>query len=100
MSQFSPPRSPLPARVQLAQGVSRPGDVFVMERVPHHDGAETVLEMLNRRGGVFSFPPPDEGGIMLMSKGPTVSGSVDRQGPDAHPARLSSARTLSLEQAL
>src|SRR3989442_9723240 len=91
MSQFSLPRSPLPARVQLAQGVSRPGDVFVMERVPHHDGAETVLEMLNRREGFFAFRPADEEGGLLMSKVHTVSVS-DRQAPIADPARLSSAR--------
>src|SRR2546428_5960784 len=91
MSQFSLPRSPVPARVLLDQGVSRSGDVFVMERVPHHDGAETVLEMLNRREGVFAFPPPDEEGVLLMAKGHTVSVSVDRQAPVAHPAPPSAA---------
>src|SRR2546426_11093438 len=96
MSQFSLPRSPLPARVQLAQGVSRPGDVFVMERVPHHDGAETVLEMLNRREGVFAFHPADEEGGLLMSKVHTLSVSVDRQAPIADPARLSAARLLGI----
>src|SRR2546422_10252504 len=89
MSQFSLPRSPVPARVLLDQGVSRPGDVFVMERVPHHDGAETVLEMLNRRGGVFAFPPADEEGGMSMSKGPTLSASVGPQAPISGPAPLS-----------
>src|SRR5437870_12008046 len=97
MSQFSLPRSPVPARVLLAQGVSRPGDVFVMERVPHHDGAETVLEMLNRREGVFAFRPADEEGVLLMANGHTVSVSVDRHAPIAHPAGLSSARMLGRE---
>src|SRR2546427_2729001 len=97
MSQFPLPRYPVPARVLLAQGVSRPGDVFVMERVPHHDGAETVLEMLNRRGGVFSFRPADEEGVLLMAKGHTVSVSVDRQAPIAHPARPSAAPLLRIE---
>src|SRR3989475_2491169 len=96
MSQFSLPRSPVPARVLLDQGVSRPGDVFVMERVPHHDGAETVLEMLNRRGGVFAFHPADEEGGLLMSKVHTVSVSVDRQAPIAGPARLSAGRLLGV----
>src|SRR2546427_13024580 len=94
MSQFSLPRSPVPARVLLAQGVSRSGDVFVMERVPHHDGAETVLEMLNRREGVFAFRPADEEGILLMSKVHTVSVAVDRQAPIAAPAGLPAARPL------
>src|SRR2546427_304849 len=92
MSQFSLPRSPVPARVLLDQGVSRPGDVFVMERVPHHDGAETVLEMLNRREGVFAFRPADEEGGLLMSKVHTGSVSVDRQAPIAVPAGLGAAR--------
>src|SRR5436853_7442144 len=92
MSQFSLPRSPVPARVLLDQGVSRSGDVFVMERVPHHDGAETVLEMLNRREGFFAFRPVDEEGILLMSKVHTVSVAVDRQAPIADPARLSAGR--------
>src|SRR3989442_11232950 len=97
MSQFSLPRSPVPARVLLDQGVSRPGDVFVMERVPHHDGAETVLEMLNRREGVFAFRPPDEEGGLLMSKGHTVSVSVGPPAPNADPARLSAGPPLGVE---
>src|SRR3989449_8706212 len=97
MSQFSLPRSPVSASVLLDQGVSRPGDVFVMEREPHHDGAETVLEMLNRRGGVFAFPPADEEGKLLMSKVHTVSVSVDRQAPDADPARPSAPPPLGVE---
>src|SRR2546426_939673 len=96
MSQFSLPRSPVPARVLLDQGVSRPGDVFVMERVPHHDGAETVLEMLNRREGFFAFRPTDDEGVLLMSKAHTVSVSVDRQAPIADPARLSAAPMLGV----
>src|SRR5881396_1470250 len=100
MSQFSLPRSPVSASVLLDQGVSRPGDVFVMEREPHHDGAETVLEMLNRREGFFAFRPADEEGVLLMSKVHTVSVSVDRQAPIADPARLSAARMLGIELVL
>src|SRR5437879_13266774 len=97
MSQFSLPRSPVPARVLLAQGVSRSGDVFVMERVPHHDGAETVLEMLNRREGFFAFRPADEEGVLLMAKGPTGSVAGDRPAPIADPASLSAAPNLGTE---
>src|SRR5438128_11714146 len=100
MSQFSLPRSPVSASVLLDQGVSRPGDVFVMEREPHHDGAETVLEMLNRREGFFAFRPADEEGVLLMSKVHTVSVSVDGQAPIADPARLSAARMLGIELVL
>src|SRR3989449_6040998 len=96
MSQFSLPRSPVSASVLLDQGVSRPGDVFVMDREPHHDGAETVLEMLNRREGVFAFRPPDEEGVVLMLKVHTGSVSGDRPAPIADPARLSAARLLGV----
>src|SRR2546426_2724351 len=96
MSQFSLPGSPVSASVLLDQGVSRPGDVFVMDREQHHDGAETVLEMLNRREGVFAFRPADEGGGLLMSKVHTVSGSVGPQAPIPHPARLSAAPLLGV----
>src|SRR3989454_7896790 len=100
MSQFSLPRSPVPARVLLDQGVSRPGDVFVMERVPHHDGAETVLEMLNRRERVFAFPPTADEGVLLMSKAPTVSVAVGRPAPIAHPAPPSAAPMLAVRPGL
>src|SRR2546430_5105746 len=100
MSQFSLPRPPVPAGVLLDRGVSRRGDVFVMERVPHHDGAETVLEMLNRGEGFFAFRPADEEGVLLMSKVHTVSVAVDRQAPIADPARLSAPRMLGIELVL
>src|SRR3989442_2007790 len=100
MSQFSLPRSPVQARVLLDQGVSRPGDVFVMERVPHRGGAGAVLGMLNRREGFFAFRPADEEGVLLMSKVHTVSVSVDRQAPIPDPVRLSAARMLGIELVL
>src|SRR6266516_5372252 len=82
-----------PARLLLTQGVSRPGQIYVMERVPHHDGPETVLELLNRPEGFFAFRPAEDDEILLVSKVQTVSLSVDRQAPIADPARLSAART-------
>src|SRR6266568_1872371 len=65
-----------------------------MERVPHHDGPETVLELLNRPEGFFAFRPAEDDEILLVSKVQTVSLSVDRQAPIADPARLSAARLL------
>ena len=100
MSDFSLPRTPVPARLLLTQGVSRPGQIYVMERVPHHDGAETVLELLNRPEGFFAFRPDEVDEILLVSKVQTVSLSVDRQAPIADPARLSAARMLGLEVVL
>lgn len=97
MSDFSLPRTPVPAQVLLTQGVSRPGHVYVMERVPHHDGPETVLEMLNRPEGFFAFRPADEDDVLLASKVQTVSVSLDRQAPISDPARLSAAKLLGVE---
>src|SRR5438309_11605830 len=68
-----------------------------MERVPHHDGPETVLELLNRPEGFFAFRPAANHDVLLISKVQTVSLSVDRQAPIADPARLSAARMLGVE---
>ena len=100
MSDLSLPRTPIPANLLLAQGVSRPGQVYVMQRVPHHDGPETVLELLNRPEGFFAFRPAEDDDVLLVSKLQTVSLSVDRQAPIADPARLSAARMLGVEIAL
>ena len=100
MSDLSLPRTPVTARLLLTQGISRPGEIYVMERVAHHDGPETVLELLNRPEGFFAFRPAEDREILLVSKVQTVSLSVDRQAPIADPARLSAARTLGVEVVL
>jgi len=100
VSDLSLPRTPVPARLLLTQGISRPGQIYVMERVAHHDGPETVLELLNRPEGFFAFRPTEDDEILLVSKVQTVSLTVDRQAPIADPARLSAARMLGLEVVL
>lgn len=100
MSDFSLPRTPVPAHLLQTQGVSQPGVVYVMERVQHHDGPETVLEMLNRPEGFFAFRPAAEGDVLLVSKAHTMWLTVDRQAPIADPARLSAARMLGTELVL
>ena len=100
MSEFSLPRSTIPARLQLTQGDARPGEIYVMERVPHHDGLETVLEILNRPEGFFAFRPANPDGVLLVSKAHTVSLAVDRQPPISDPARLSAARSQAFEVTL
>jgi hypothetical protein len=100
VSDFSLPRTPVRAHLLLTQGVARPGQIFVMERVPDHDGPETVLELLNRREGFFAFRPNEEDSVLLVSKRQTVTLSVDRQAPITDPARMSAARTLGVEVVL
>ncbi len=97
VSDFSLPRAPVPAHLLLTQGVSRPGQVYVMERVPHHDGPETVLEMLNRPEGFFAFRPTEGADVLLVSKVHTISVSVHRQAPISDPARLTAAKLLGVE---
>ena len=77
-----------------------PGELYVMERVPQHDGPETVLEMLNRREAFFAFRPEAGDELLLISKGHIVSVTLDRQAPIADPARLSAAKLLGLEVVL
>ena len=72
----------------MTQGVTHSGELYVMERVPQHDGHETVLEMLNRREAFFAFRPEAGEELLLVSKVQTVSVSLDRQAPIADPARL------------
>ena len=100
MSDFALPRAPLPAQLLLTHGVSRPGEVFVMKGVPHHDGPETVLEMLNRAEGFFAFRPAAEPDVLLVSKAHTIWLSVAREAPLVDPARLSAARVLGVELVL
>lgn len=97
MSDLSLPRAAVAAHVLLTRGVSRPGHLYVMERVPHHDGPETVLEMLNRPEGFFAFRPDDETEVLLTSKAQTISVSLDRQAPIADPARLLAAKLIGVE---
>jgi hypothetical protein len=97
VSDLSLPRTSIAANLLLAHGEPRPGQIFVMERVPQHDGPETVLELLNRPEGFFAFRPAADDEVLLVSKQQTISLSIDRQAPIADPARLSAARTLGVE---
>jgi len=81
----------------MTQGVTHSGELYVMERVPQHDGPETVLELLNRRETFFAFRPEAGQELLLVSKMHAVSVSLDSQAPIADPARLSAAKLLGLE---
>jgi hypothetical protein len=104
MTLFALPCTTVDAQILLTQGLSHAGQIFVMERVPQHDGSETVLEMLNRPEGFFAFKPGTAGtggdNLMLVSKSQTVTVAIDRQAPIADPARLSAAKLLGLELVL
>jgi hypothetical protein len=97
VSDFSLPRTPVAAQLVLTYGGARAGQIYVMQRVPQHDGPETVLELLNRPEGFFAFRPAEDGEVLLISKAQTVSLSVDRQAPITDPTRLTAARMLGVE---
>jgi hypothetical protein len=96
-SGFSIPRVAVPATLLLTAGDRRRGQIYVMERVPHHSGPETPLEMLNRADGFFPFRPEDNGTILLVSKAHTIMLSVAADDTAQDPARLSAAKLVGIE---
>lgn len=97
MNRYSLPRSVVRANLLLTAGAAREGTIFTADRVPQHDGAETVLEMLNRPDGFYPFRSehPDDG-VLLVAKAHTVSLTV-HEPAIADPARLEAARMAEVE---
>jgi hypothetical protein len=95
MHPFSLPRTTVAARLVLTTGEPNMGTVFIMDRVPTHDGPESVLEMLNRPDAFFAFRP-DSGSLLLVAKTHTVAVSV-AGAPIGDPARLSAAQSVEME---
>jgi hypothetical protein len=98
---FALPRTAVAATLALTSGEPQPGEIYLMDRVPHHDGLETVLELLNRPEGFFPFRPAAAGGgggggVMLVAKAHTVSLTVAGT-PIADPARLRAAQSTEVE---
>ena len=99
MTRYSLPRTTLPAQLRLTDGQPRAGTIFVADRVPQHEGPETVLEMLNRPEGFYAFRLESGDGILLVAKAHTVSLAVDEPAI-LDPARLEAARRAELEVVL
>lgn len=102
MTRYSLPRAVSRARLLLTAGEPRDGAIFTADRVPQHDGPETVLEMLNRPDGFYPFRSESDGkhdGVMLVAKAHTVSLSV-HEPAIADPARLEAARIVEVEVVL
>lgn len=93
------PRVAVPARLRMTAGEPREGEIYVMERVPQHEGPETPLDMLNRPEGFFPFRPKNEGGgaVLLVTKARTVTLTVPGTVAPKDPARLSVAKQARLE---
>lgn len=99
---FSIPRVAIPASLRLTEGAGRRGQLYLMERVPHHTGPETPLEMLNRPEGFYPFRPdePSGGAILLVTKAHTIIVTVSHSAAGEDPARLSAAKRVGLELTL
>jgi hypothetical protein len=100
---YAVPRVAVAAHIKLAAGPDRPGQVFVAERVPQHDGPETMLEMLNRPEPFFAFradDAPSGEAFIFLSKAQTIAVVQHRHAPISDPARLSVAKLIGLELVL
>lgn len=90
------PRSAVSVRLRLAAGDPIAGEVFVMQRVAHRDGPETVLEMLNRPEAFFPFRPADGGPVMLVARAHTLVVSTASGDPLGDPDRREAAHAIPL----
>ena len=102
VSGFSIPRVAIAATLRLTEGAARRGKIFLMERVPHHTGPETPLEMLNRPEAFYPFRPdePSGGAVLLVTKAHTIIVAVTHEAAGEDPARLSAAKRVALELTL
>lgn len=100
MTGFSIPSVPIPATLLQTSGGKREGEIFLMQRVLQHAGAETPLELLNRAEAFFAFRSKgDPAGVLLVAKTRTVLVTVPRTEPE-DTERLSAAKQASLEVTL
>lgn len=90
------PRSAVAVRLRLATGDPIAGEVFVMQRVAHRDGPETVLEMLNRPEAFYPFRPADGGPVLLVARAHTLALSTASGDPLGDPDRREAAHAVSL----
>jgi len=99
MPGFAIPRVSVQASLLLTDGNRRPGEIYVMERVPHHSGPESPLEMLNRPEGFFPFRPRGGGDetVLLVTKAHTVTLSIAADAAAQDPVRLSAAKLVAVE---
>src|SRR5260370_42217624 len=100
MRSLAVPGGTVGARLHLTHGAVRSGEIFLFERVPHHTGSETPLEMLNRPEGFFPFRSDGKGAVLLVTKAHTVMVAVPHAASISDPDRLSAARVISLEVTL
>jgi hypothetical protein len=88
------------SEVFLGDGTRLVGALFVQGRVPQHDGAETLVEMLNRPEP-FTVVSLAEGGVVFVAKAQLALIAADPQvpstGAELDEDRHSAAKMIGLE---
>jgi hypothetical protein len=89
----------VPAEILLAEGLTVYGELHLQARVAYREGAETLLEMLNRAEPFFALSTAD-GGISFLSKEQVAVVSCAPEAEQDDPERLHAAKRLGLEVVL
>lgn len=82
--------------VRLASGEEVGGDLFLQQRVHHHSGPETPLDLLERGERFFPLAGP-EGGVLFLGKSQVVLVRCQPIPPEAEQDRLGIDRFAELE---
>lgn len=83
------------AEVLLTEGIAVRGDLYLQARVPHREGGETPLELLNRADHFFALATED-GSVLFLAKAQVVVVSCATHPDAAELERLSAAKRVSL----
>jgi hypothetical protein len=87
---------PVPAIVTLVEGMTITGHLHVSPGSPRHPGAETPLELLNRREPFFPLTQ-DDGRAIFIAKRQVAFVECRTQSEKGDPIRASAARQIPLE---
>lgn len=85
--------------VRLDNGEEVAGELFLQERVPHHSGAETPLDLLERTDRFFPLALPD-GTVVFLGKDHVGLIRCDPAPPESEMDRLGITRFAELELAM
>ena len=85
--------------VRLADGEEVAGELFLQERVPHHSGAETPLDLLEREDRFFPLALAD-GTVIFIGKSHIGLVRCDPAPPESELDRLGITRFAELELAM
>ncbi len=85
--------------VRLADGKQIEGDLYLQPRVPHHNGPETPLDLLDRAEPFFPMVLPD-GTIRFIGRAQVALVICDPMPPESELDRLGITRFVEMEVAL